>query len=145
MFFSFYKRAHALWLRHNAGSQGGYPPLDPPFLGLSEGWAMKRNRVLRVRLSDDEYAYLYNLSHEYGVDMSKLVRDAVVLLPRKTKRVVFDDRFYRELSKIGNNVNQIARVVNVHKSDVDAFALLLSLRKIYSLLTRLVGTVENVT
>ena len=75
-----------------------------------------RNHFIGVWLDDKEYAYLNQLCETSGLSASGLLRQVlagVQLRPRPPDEYT---RLLRELSAIGNNVNQIAHWANARKS-----------------------------
>ena len=84
---------------------------------------MKRNNVkqITIRLTADEYAHVKQLSKDSGLKMEPAIRRLIMgvnLRPRPP------DELLRQLSGIGTNINQIAKVANasgyVHKEDIQS-------------------------
>ena len=76
----------------------------------------ERNHFIGVWLDDKEYAYLNKLCETSGLSASGLLRQVlagVQLHPRPPDEYT---HILRELSAIGNNVNQIAHWANARKS-----------------------------
>jgi len=71
-----------------------------------------RNTAIRVRLTEREKEEIARKAHEYGISMSRFVREAA--LGNVLERVVYlvDPALLSAISRIGNNVNQIARRLN---------------------------------
>lgn len=73
----------------------------------------KRNKRVEIRFSDDEYNQL--LQKKTCVHTAKFIRDCVLnndnRTSKKIKRVA-DPNLIFELSKIGANINQIAKFCN---------------------------------
>lgn len=83
----------------------------------------KRNRF-EIRLSDEDTARLDELKQASGLPRSEIVRQAI----HRTRTWTVKDRegiraLTRELAKIGNNINQIARQLN-QSSDLDTLTIL---------------------
>jgi hypothetical protein len=80
----------------------------------SEGEKSKR---LSVRLAPEEWDFVRRQAEESGMVLSDFVRSRVLVAVRNKKKE------YREvatqIARLGNNVNQIARWVNSHKSVAD--------------------------
>ena len=77
----------------------------------------RRNRV-EVRLSDAEESKLHELMNGTGFNASQIIRSLIIGAEIKTRPPDIMPKVYRELSAIGNNINQIARVAN-HSQRVD--------------------------
>ena len=76
----------------------------------------ERNHFIGVWLGDNEYAHLNQLCETSGLSAGAVLRQAlagVQLRPRPPDEYT---KLLRELSAIGNNVNQIAYWANARKS-----------------------------
>lgn len=73
---------------------------------------MERKISLHIMLNDDEDIKLHNLMRETGFNASQLIRSLILHTEIKTRPPDEYPKLLRELSAIGNNVNQIARKVN---------------------------------
>lgn len=74
-----------------------------------------RNRHVSVWMTDEEYRYLKELSDLCGLGIDPLIRQLVAgteLRPRPPETYA---ALLRELSAIGNNINQLARYANTRK------------------------------
>jgi len=81
-----------------------------------------RNNVKKqtVRLTAEEYAHLKELSSTANIPMEPLIRQMIMgvqLRPRPPDEYA---AILRELSAIGNNINQIAYWANARKGITDA-------------------------
>jgi len=74
----------------------------------------KKQRMLQVRIDEDDYDRLQQLAEETGISMSSLVRDHIGKI-RVRNRSDERDRVAM-LNRINANLNMIARWVNTHKS-----------------------------
>ena len=72
----------------------------------------KRQNRLEVRLNDSEDIKLHELMSETGFNASQLIRILISRTEIKTRPPDELPKLLRELSAIGNNVNQIARKAN---------------------------------
>lgn len=72
----------------------------------------KRQNRLEVRLNDSEDVKLHELMRETGFNASQLIRSLISRTEIKTRPPDELPKLLRELSAIGNNVNQIARKAN---------------------------------
>ena len=84
--------------------------------------ANKRNRIVKVRLTNLEYEELTKASKSSKC-MSDYFRQRVF---RKGVGLIDPKEFIRsmdeiclEMKRIGNNINQLARYVNIHKEEVN--------------------------
>jgi len=93
----------------------------------------KRKKWVHVLLSDSEHADWHNKALSAGLPLSSLIRKkmdtAMIGAPRKV--IKHDPALVREIAKIGNNVNQIARWCNVEKTTngLDILALLAAIER----------------
>ena len=84
---------------------------------------MKRNNVkqITIRLTADEYAHVKQLSKDSGLKMEPAIIMGVNLRPRPPDEL---PELLRQLSGIGTNINQIAKVANasgyVRKEDIQS-------------------------
>ena len=87
---------------------------------------MKRNNVkqITIRLTADEYANVKQLSKDSGLKMEPAIRQLIMgvnLRPRPPDEL---PELLRQLSGIGTNINQIAKVANasgyVRKEDIQS-------------------------
>lgn len=87
---------------------------------------MKRNNVkqITIRLTADEYAHVKQLSKDSGLKMEPAIRRIIMgvnLRPRPPDEL---PELLRQLSGIGTNINQIAKVANasgyVRKEDIQS-------------------------
>ena len=87
---------------------------------------MKRNNVkqITIRLTADEYAHVKQLSKDSGLKMEPVIRQLIMgvnLRPRPPDEL---PELLRQLSGIGTNINQIAKVANasgyVRKEDIQS-------------------------
>lgn len=72
----------------------------------------KRQNRLEVRLNDSEDIKLHELMRETGFNASQLIRSLISRTEIKTRPPDELPKLLRELSAIGNSVNQIARKAN---------------------------------
>ena len=84
----------------------------------------KRGKAVLVRLNEQEYAHLKQLSETTGLKMEPLVRQLILgreLKPRPPENLA---ALLRQMSAMGNNINQIAKVANsskfIRSEDIEA-------------------------
>ncbi|PSM51436.1 putative mobilization protein MobC [Campylobacter blaseri] len=97
---------------------------------------LKNNRTCKIsiRLNDDEMDSLMLKANLSGFSISSYIR--YIILHSKPPIHKFDKAMIIELSRIGNNINQIAKYINTNKSLDNV--VLKSLISIESLLNKLV-------
>lgn len=71
-----------------------------------------RNKRLSLRLSAEEYARLKGLSESIGLKLEPTVRSLIMGTELKPRPPDVYRELLRELSAIGNNVNQLAKAAN---------------------------------
>lgn len=84
----------------------------------------KRGKAVLVRLNEQEYAHLKQLSETTGLKMEPLVRQLILgreLKPRPPENLA---ALLRQMSAMGNNINQIAKAANsskfIRSKDIEA-------------------------
>lgn len=101
----------------------------------------KRKKIIKIRVSDIELEMLRNRCTD--IYLAKWMRE-VCLNERKVKKrrkSQTDPDLLFQLSAIGNNLNQIARVVNSEKwKPIDRIAVCVQLQKIETSISRLLRT-----
>lgn len=75
--------------------------------------SLKRNKMVEARFSSIELEMLRESAHDAGVSMAEFIRRSVLLrpLPKRLSRVSLQT--YRELGRIGNNINQLTLAANI--------------------------------
>ena len=101
----------------------------------------RRQRFLRIRVSDAERLQWQAQASEAGVSVSELIRRSLPgsvarAVPPRTKA---DPELVRQLARIGNNLNQIARVANTHQDNLDVVQVCTALAAIRAELRQLQG------
>ena len=76
----------------------------------------KKNHFVGVRLSEEEYRHLTRQSQLAGMTVSTFIRQAVMDVHIRPRPPDSYAALLRELSAIGNNVNQIAHWANARGS-----------------------------
>jgi len=82
---------------------------------------MKRDRWIKVRVSDEEKAAIDEKAATAGVSVADLIRESLCRVRTWTlaDKEIERERI-REIRRIGQNLNQIARWCNQYKSGADA-------------------------
>ena len=90
---------------------------------------MRRSKKLEIRLTESEAE---KLAERFGAErLSTVIRDFLLTaeLPRRSRKA--DPETLRELARIGNNLNQIARSLNATKGKaLDKIEVLRSLAEL---------------
>lgn len=85
---------------------------------------MKRTIKLSVRLNEKEHAYLNKLAEKSALKKEPLIRLLITGTQIKERPTAEYIELLRELSAIGNNINQIARVANtcgnIERAQIDS-------------------------
>lgn len=84
----------------------------------------KRGKAVLVRLNEQEHAHLKRLSETTGLKMEPLIRQLILgrdIKPRPPENLA---ALLRQMSAMGNNINQIAKVANsskfIRSEDIEA-------------------------
>lgn len=101
---------------------------------------MARTKSIKIRLTEEEHDQLLRRCGD--MPLAEWLREVGLGQEVKVKRrrkayTPVDPTLIRQLSKLGNNVNQIARVVNTYKSNLDKVWLLSALNSVKESLTAL--------
>ena len=83
---------------------------------------------IQIRIEDGIKEQWLLKAKEQGTTLTELIVTAVdgIKISRR-KRINVDPALIRELAKLGNNLNQIARWANRYKADANALAILAEL------------------
>jgi len=112
-------------LRHRDLVRGVlHPPLTPQlYFVRRKAMKNKREKTIRVRVNEEEFANLSQKADEVGLSMSAFLREMTNLKPINNRQEL--KILNTNLRRIGVNVNQIARYVNSQKgySSVDVAEL----------------------
>lgn len=83
------------------------------------------NVEIRVRCTTEERTRWHRLAAECGLSLSALMRRALDQVRAWSPgRVDLERERIRELTRIGNNLNQLARWANTHKAGLEAVRVL---------------------
>jgi Bacterial mobilisation protein (MobC) len=98
----------------------------------------KLNSSIKIRLSKEEKFSWQEKAVRAGIPLSTLIREAM----SRTRTWTASDRSSlqeqtRQISRIGNNLNQIAKWANTYKSTAEAIEVIEALRAIEQSLTQL--------
>lgn len=93
--------------------------------------ARRLNVEIRVRCTAEDRTRWHRLAAECGLSLSALMRRALgQVRPWSPGRVDLERERIRELARIGNNLNQLARWANTHKGGLDAVRVLSRLSEV---------------
>ena len=98
---------------------------------------MPRTKSIKIRLTDEEHQQLLDRCGDLA--LAEWLRTLglgqdVVVKRRRRRYTPADPKLIHQLAKLGNNVNQIARVVNSHKHSIDKVWLLSALNSVREIL-----------
>ncbi len=85
-------------------------PENRPLLTLCTGATMKYDNRLEIRLSTKQKEQLYQIAGN-NCTVSELIRSRLLTEPSRLE-LKRNDEISNQLSRMGNNLNQIARVLN---------------------------------
>ncbi len=75
----------------------------------------KREKIIKIRCTKAEYIELKNRSTKPR--LAEWMREHCLDAPSQNRKLqTVDPNFLRQLAGIGNNLNQIARAINIHQS-----------------------------
>jgi hypothetical protein len=142
--------------RYSGNPIGAYAPLDPPGeeprcimdtdVALSapappRASRPSRARMVKLRVSAEEYATLETKAQEAGITLSALLRDhvgKVHIRDRDTER-----RRAALLNRLNANLNMIAKWANTHKGAADAVSVMAHIVALEAEITRLLEAQER--
>lgn len=111
-------------------------------LVMTKKETLKRQKEIKIRLTHEEHEELLNLCTTGS--LASWMRETC--LGEKRKKQVLDPKLLRQLSGIGNNLNQIARLMNQQSksnSVIDRIAVITALSGIENELKRLHSDHKN--
>ena len=88
--------------------------------------ARERPAWVKIRATSEQRARWQAVAAAKGVSLSELVRqglDGLRARPRRHQPRAVDPELVRELARVGNNLNQLARWANREKGGVEAVAV----------------------
>ncbi|MCO8063336.1 MobC family plasmid mobilization relaxosome protein, partial [Acinetobacter lwoffii] len=115
-------------------------------LGMTKKEIVKRQKEIKIRLTDEEHQAL--LDRCTTASLASWMRE-ICLSEKRTKQskvIEVDPKLLRQLAGIGNNLNQIARLVNQQSktsSAIDRIAIITALSGIERELQRLHNDHKN--
>ncbi len=105
---------------------------------------VQRTNTISIRLTDEEKLDWELKAHAAGLTISQLAREAMgrVKVTNIKDRSIQMERT-RQIAKIGNNLNQIARWANTYTNTAEAVEIVTYLIAIEQALLALTSTKEN--
>lgn len=86
---------------------------------------MKKSKRIEIRISESDYSKLKSKSATAGISLSDLIRNSALAAKTWTARDKKTELAkIRQIARIGNNLNQIARFCNRHKTGADTIEIL---------------------
>lgn len=85
-----------------------------------------RELVKRVKLSKDEWSIISEKMEKANLNFSEFARMSMInsqIFSKKEKRAIANKELIIELAKIGNNLNQVAKHLNIKKKGIDRVSL----------------------
>ena len=76
---------------------------------------MARNNVIKLTVSDDEFQKISDKAFDAGLSLAALTRSAALALPIPQPKFDIDRQAVAALNRVGNNLNQIARVAHAER------------------------------
>lgn len=86
------------------------------------------DKWIKVRVTEEERKQWQDRAEAAGMTLSDLIRDSLANPPKRRRKpqvVVADPALLRQLAALGNNFNQVARVINAADITPDVSARLL--------------------
>lgn len=108
----------------------------------------QKYKQIKINVTPEEHTKLQELSQEKNLKLSGYIRHLIHcenVLDKKTKHITqktytpIDPNLLREINKIGNNINQISKYLNI-KKEID-YNILESLEKIEQYIKTLIKEV----
>ena len=108
---------------HTGAGEGTSPPSIP--LKNQKGKVMKRDRVIRFRVSPEEKAAIVEKASVQSQTLADFLRQRA--LNYRLRKSQDEKERIRQLARIGNNLNQLARWANTYKYRAEAMTILAAL------------------
>jgi len=88
----------------------------------------KKTKWIKVRVTESERTEIDAKANACGISMADLIRQSLCRVKTWTiPNLAIERERIREIRRIGQNLNQIARFCNLHKSDADTVQILSAL------------------
>lgn len=96
---------------------------------------MSRNLIIKLRVSEHEHGTIAALAADAGMTISDFIR--LRTMDFRLRKSAVDRDKIRQLARIGANMNQVARWVNLHKKRAETMEVILHLDAISEQLKKL--------
>lgn len=87
-----------------------------------KGTIMSRSLFIKVRVTPDEKRHYETLALQAGITLSDFIRKRLHDFRIRPKEI--ESERIRQLARIGNNLNQIARWANAYKNELEAISII---------------------
>lgn len=102
---------------------------------------MSRPLFIKLRVTAEEKKQFESLARTLGLSLSALIRQR--LSGMRIRPIAIQQERNRQLARIGNNLNQLARWANTHKSGLEAIQIISFLEGIRQALHRESSSTEQ--
>jgi hypothetical protein len=109
-----------LRVSHTGAGEGTSPPSIP--LKSQKEKVMKRDRIIRFRVSPEEKNAIEEKASARSQTLTDFLRQRA--LNYRLRKSQDEKERIRQLARIGNNLNQLARWANTYKDRAEAMAIL---------------------
>jgi len=104
------------------------------------------DKRIRLRLSEEDYKLVREISDKYGMKTTEFIRQAVrdgVSGLENSVKLKLISEIKREIRKIGVNINQIARWANTYKADAESWKILMVLNEVDAKISDILRRLED--
>lgn len=103
-----------------------------------------RDTTIKFRVNSKEMIYLNDLKNKAGIEMGHLIRQELLKSkPRNQTLPTINNEALLELKKIGNNINQMARILNSQNDNQTLEQWKLAVKQISRILSGLEGKLNE--
>ncbi len=103
-----------------------------------------RDTTIKFRVNEKELAYLNTMKNKAGIEMGHLIRQEILRSkPRNQTLPTINNEALLELKRIGNNINQMARVLNSKNENQTLEQWKLAVKQISRILSGLEGKLNE--
>lgn len=103
-----------------------------------------RDTTIKFRVNSKEMIYLNDLKNKAGIEMGHLIRQELLKSkPRNQTLPTINNEGLLELKRIGNNINQMARILNSQNDNQTLEQWKLAVKQISRILSGLEGELNE--
>lgn len=103
-----------------------------------------RDTTIKFRVNSKEMIYLNDLKNKAGIEMGHLIRQEILKSkPRNQTLPTINNEGLLELKRIGNNINQMARILNSQNDNQTLEQWKLAVKQISRFLSGLEGELNE--